>query len=466
MKKSSNDLKILKFGGTSMGSHESLQKVAQIVADNFQNNIPQVIVCSAMSGVTDQLFKIGDLAENQNLEKAMDIYRTIKKLHFDTAQSFGVADTFRISIDKVFHDLEDLIKGLSLIHELSPRSKACLTAFGEKLSTRLLTEILKTKAVTAIQMDSDFILTNGKSFTEDDIQWAKTNQQILETMTPVLKNKQVPVVTGFFGRNQKGNIALLGRGGSDYSAAILSVGLKTPIVEIWTDVDGFLTADPRIVPEARVIDEIGFTEASELCSFGAKVLHPKTIRPVIDKGGTVWIKNTFNADHPGTKIMAKAENNCHIVLSISSKEAVILSLDLFGVEIGKHKSDVYREIFEICNRYAICIDMIAASEAEISFCIPRSLANKKRFIRDLERVAPLTIQKDRAIICVVSPVSVKGKVGVASEFFLALKEANISLEMYSQNSLEVAQLMVVDRKHEKKAIQVIHDKFSKGSCWL
>jgi aspartate kinase len=459
-------IKVLKFGGTSMGTHQSLEKVRDIIRKNFEAKTPQAIVCSAMGGVTDQLFQIGSLAEKQSNAEAFALFEAIKDRHHQVAEAFGVVADFVSSSEAIFVDLKNLIQGLSMIHELSPRSLAYLTAFGEKLSTRLLASILKAGGLPAHQIDSYFIRMRGQDFQEDEIDWETTKSSVKTSLSPILNEGGIPIVTGFFGADENQVISLLGRGGSDYSAAILSVGLETDLVEIWTDVDGFFSADPRVVPSAQVISEIGFMEASELCSFGAKVLHPKTIRPVIERGGEVWIKNTFSPGKLGTKIIPKDEEQCHTVLSVTAKPAIILSLDLFGVSMGTSKSAVYRSIFDICNRYEICIDMIAASEAEVSFCIEARFAHHEDFFRALSAVAPLQITDQRSILCVVSPIHVKGRVGIAAGFFEALKEEGISIEMYSQNSLEVAQLMVVDQKDEIRSVRAIHEQFTQGSCVL
>ncbi len=455
-------MKILKFGGTSMGNTESLEKVSNIIQENFKKNIQQVIICSAMSGVTDSLFAIGDLAEKGHLTAALKKFKIIKKRHFEVAKSFQVAETFRLSIDPVFSDLENLIKGLALIKELSPRSKASLTSFGERLSSRLLTEILKTKNIIAIQQDSDFIQTTGNNIYSDEIDWEKTKKNAKKVILPLLQNNQVPIVTGFFGKNPTGNIALLGRGGSDFSASIMAHTLEWKIVEIWTDVDGFLSADPRIVPEAKIIPEIGYTEISELCFFGAKVLHPKTIRPIIETGGEVWIKNTFSPKGKGTRIIKKTEKDYEYVLSIASKEVIMVALDIFGAPFAKNKVEVLQNMFSITSHYKISIDVIASSEAQISFCFEAiDPKEQKAFIEDLTKIVPTVVYDNRTVIAVVSSPTVRGQIGYSTKIFSAISEARCNLEMYSQNASEISQLLVVKKEDAQKAIKSIHTKMLK-----
>ncbi len=451
--------KVLKFGGTSMGSVESLQKVVSIIKNNLDQDIDQVVTCSAMSQVTNKLIELGMSAEKSEVNKTQELFEEIKKKHFEVATSFGVLEYFQEKTADLWVDLHDLFHGVTMIHELSDRSLAYISSFGEKLSTRLLTAILNRDEELAVQMDSTFVRTLDDDYLEADIDWEQTQENVLKEVNPYLGNK-VPVVTGFFGTNSKNITALLGRGGSDFSAAILGVSLNIKTVEIWTDVDGFLSADPRIVSDAYIIPEIGYTEAAELCSFGAKVLHPKTIRPVIDFGGEVWIKNTFAAEKPGTKIMEEMPETSQAVLSITSKSASVYTFNLFGVKMGTPRAKVYYEIFKVFNHFGVSIDLIASSEAAVSVCVPAEWEENESFITFLREVAPLDIEKNKSILCIVSPSHVRGRVGIAAGFFEALKDNEISAEMYSQNNQEIAQLIVVKAEDSKKAIQAIHAQFS------
>jgi len=451
-------MKILKFGGTSMGSQESLQNVCNIISKNNKQKVFQIIVCSAMSGVTNKLLEIGELALNGDLNSAKKIVKEIKSQHFKTAESFQVAKTFKYDIETVLEELHNLINGINLIKELSPRVKAQLLAFGEKLSTRLLTEILKTQNIVAIQKDSNFIRTTGDDFWEDNINWETTKKEAKKIIPPLLKNGQIPIITGFFGKNPEGEIALLGRGGSDFSASILAVSLHSKTVEIWTDVDGFMSADPRIINSAKVLDEIGFKEASELCFFGAKVLHPRTIRPVMDIEGDVWIKNTFNINHQGTKIVKHAAASPHAVLSISSKKIGLLSFDFFGAPLQKKKSQIFLELFMILNQYNVSVDAISASEAMLSFCIEENFLKNQALLDKLKKIAPLEIRKNRSILCIVSPENIQGTHGTLAKIFDAIGDAKVSVEMDSENASEVVQLIVVKNEDVEKTLKVLHKK--------
>lgn len=435
-----------------MGGEDSLKKVSAIIQSKVEKGEHPVVVCSAMSGVTDKLLEMGKQAENKEKEKAKELFETIKERHLTLALQFDIYE----AVQAQFKDLENLIEGVVLIGELSQRSLAYLTSFGERFSTRLLTGILKKEGVLAQQFDSDFIKTQGVSYWEDEVDWESTRSLVQKALEPFIQKGGVPVVTGFFGTNAQGEPSLFGRGGSDFSGAILAVSLECKKLEIWTDVDGFLSADPRIVPQAKVIDEIGFTEASELCFFGAKVLHPKTIRPVIEKGGEVWIKNTFNAQAAGTKITKHGKPSTHPVLSIAGKSVGTLSLDLFGVPMGKQKSEIFLEFFTVAQKYQVNVDMIASSEAVLSVCVEESELENQKFLDELSLIAPLEVRRGRKILSIVSPENIQGSSGVLGKIFGALGSEEISVEMDSENTSEIAQLVVVKSENAEKAIRAIH----------
>ncbi len=453
-------MKVLKFGGTSMGSSASLQKVAAILKENHDEGEQLVVVCSAMSQVTNDLTAMGQMAEQDRLREAMKRYDAIKEKHLAAARELDVEQSFEKASSALFQELEKLIQGIGLIHELSSRSVAYLLSFGERLSTRLLVCYLQKSGLHASQFDSTFIKTLGKHYEEDEINWEATKLLVSETLRSHIQRHEICVITGFLGTNPQGYISLLGRGGSDFTGAILAVSLDISCLEIWTDVDGFLSADPRLVGNAQIIDEIGFQEASELCFFGAKVLHPKTIRPVIDHGGQVWIKNTFNSGQRGTKIIQHAQEDHREVISISSKNVALISLDLFATQ-GRKKR-ILAHLFNWASESEIDIDMIAASEAEISFCIEEKYLEREGLKDALSEICPYYIKENRSVVCIVSPKEVKGQIGVAGKIFNAIAECGVSVDMYSQNASEIAQLVVIHSGEVKKVIANIHQKLVSG----
>lgn len=438
-----------------MGSTAAIQQVAQIIQNYHTQNDKLVVVCSAMSGITNQLLAIGQDAEQSQLKQALQSYKDLRQRHLATARELDIETAFSQHSLALFQELEQLIQGIGLIRELSSRSNAYLLSFGEKLSTRLLLCLLHKQGLQASQFDTTFIKTQGTNYEEDEINWSATKNLLSAQLSPSLQQDHICILTGFFGTNQLGYITLLGRGGSDFSGAIAAVSLGIPHLEIWTDVDGFLSADPRIVADAQIIHEIGIQEASELCFFGAKVLHPKTIRPVIDKAGEVWIKNTFKPNTRGTKITQNAcQHQGSDVISISSKKVGLISLDLFATQ--SKKKGILAQLFHWANTANIDIDMIAASEAEISFCIEERFLKQSDYTTALADICPFYIKNDRSVICIVSPKEVKGQIGVAAKIFSAISDSGVSIDMYSQNASEIAQLVVVHSQHVSSVIRSIH----------
>lgn len=440
-----------------MGSTASLENVASIIKDNQNQGLKQIVVCSAMSQVTNQLLAAGDTAVTGQSAAALEIFECIRAKHLQVAADFGVTAEFEEASTDLFESLRKFLTGVAMINELSKRSRAHLSAYGEKFSTRLLTCILQAKELGVRQLDSDFIKTKGLNFLEDEVDWEATKMTGKPLLKALTNANKIGIVTGFFGTNQSEEISLLGRGGSDFTAAILAVVCGCKVLEIWTDVDGFLSADPRIVPEARVLDEIGFKEASELCFFGAKVLHPRTILPVIKGGGEVWIKNTFNSMAQGTRITKHAPALEQTVLSLSSKKVALLSLDLFGAERQKTRAKVFYELFVAIKEAKVAVDAIAASEAMISFCVEEKYLENKILIDKIAAIAPLDVRQDRSILCIVSPENaVYNHHGVLARIFEAIAEAGTSVEMDSQNASEVGQLVVVKNEDVFVTIQAIH----------
>lgn len=453
-------MKVLKFGGTSMGSAKAMNFIKKIIQSNLDNGEEILLTCSALSGITNTLIELGELADNADKEETINLFNQIKKIHFDIAEDLQIRQEVEKETAQLFSDLHDLIEGIILIKEFSNRSRAYMLSFGERLSTRILTIFLNAKDVNAQQFDSNFIKTKGYDFLKDEVDWDATTSCIKKALLPYMSKRVIPIITGFWGVDSDGITRLLGRGGSDFSAAILAVSLNISTLEIWTDVDGFLSADPRIVNDADIIDEIGFQEASELCFFGAKVLHPKTIRPVIENNGEVWIKNTFSPHNVGTKISKMAKESFKPVISISSKEVEMITLDLFATT--KVKSIVLDEVFQLSYQNEIHIDMLALSEAQVSFCIEYNQSKIQYFLKKLNKICPFYHKTNRSIICIVSPKEVKGQIGVAGKIFGSISESNVSVDMYSQNASEIAQLIVVKTKDTKRVIQKIHKNLVVG----
>ena len=448
--------KVLKFGGTSMGSADSLRLVAQIITQNWQEKKPLVVVCSAVSQATNQLMKASQLSQQGDFAQALEMIDELEKKHRAIATELRVEKAFATATEKYWKNLRSMLQGVDLVRELSPRTQAYLASLGERFSVRLLAEYLKTKDLPAQAVDSRFIRTQGQNYLEDPVDLSATQTAITEELLPLLQSKVLPIVTGFWGQDPQRVIRLLGRGGSDFLAALVGNGIKATDLEIWTDVSGFFSADPRQVSSAQVIPKIDYQAATELCFFGARVLHPKTIRPMIENGGKVWIKNTFAPEEAGTEISAQisAENSAD-VCSVAAKPVMIGHWDLLAD--SQSKSVIYQQLFSQFAEHHQPIDMIASSESCLSFaCAPLEESHPLR--QRLESMTHCCFFEDRVVVCIVSPAKVRGKSGVAANIFRAIAQAGVSVEMYSQNASEVAQLVVIQSADWPKTQQVVHQQ--------
>ncbi len=446
-------MKILKFGGTSMGTFESLTHVVNIIAESKDEKMVPVVVCSAMSQVTNKLHAIEVFLAENNIEAARDLFEIIRTNHERVADGFGVKDLFVFESDQIFEVLERLIlQG----HELSDIQKASLIACGERLSVRLLSSILVSKQIDSKSVDSTFIRTRGQSWFEDEIDWDITKLLTLKTLNPLLENKIIPVVTGYFGMTEAGDYSSMGRGSSDFTGAILTVCLGRKQLEIWTDVDGFMTADPRIVKKAEVLKELNYQEVTELCFFGAKVLHPKTIRPVVDNTGEVWIKNTFNGSAHGTRILKKSMAYDREILSIASKKTAVVSLDLFDTQVTAHRTRVMADLFCLFDEYGYSIDVVTSREGEITICFDRKYLDNTDFRLGLESLAPVAYKNDSSVLSLVFSEMAKDNAGVINRITRVLAEQEISLNVISQTASEVCLLLVVLDCDVTSAIGEIH----------
>src|SRR5215207_7600018 len=299
---------VMKFGGTSVGSADALQQAAQIIKDARDKFARVVVITSAMSGVTDLLLKSASLAAQGNVDSLPNAASSLMEKHFYAVDALvhdeqRCAET-KAEINALILSFVDLCKAIAVLGEASPRALDAVASLGERMSLRLLAAIVNDAGIKAQAVESsEFIITNSH-YQNAHPDLKITTEKTRGILSPLLDEGIIPITTGFIGATPEGVITTLGRGGSDYSAAIIGSVLPADEVWIWTDVDGVMTTDPRIAPEARTLPEISYGEIAELAYYGAKVLHPKTIRPVVEAGIGLRICNTFNPSHPGTRLIA------------------------------------------------------------------------------------------------------------------------------------------------------------------
>ena len=453
-------MKVLKFGGTSVGSIESILSLKRIVE---AEKTPVIVVVSALGGITDKLIATSRLAL-QGDEQWKHEFEAMRLRHLDMINTlFKEQDKnqqLTDTINSLFDELKSIYYGVFLIHDLSPKTEAAIVSYGERLSSHIVAALIR----GGKRMNSrDFIRTvkkQGKHVLDAEL----TNQLVKEAFQCAATSSQptVAVVPGFIARDRDTNETTnLGRGGSDYTAAIIAA-----VLEIWTDVDGFMTADPRVIKTAYTINELSYVEAMELCNFGAKVVYPPTIYPVCVKNIPIRVKNTFNPEHPGTMIKQKIENDSKPIKGISSISGTTLitvtGLSMVGV-IG-----VNRRIFSTLAQNGISVFMVsqASSENSTSIGVRDEDANQavdvlnQEFAKEIETGAmfPMHAESGLATIAIVGE-NMKHTPGIAGKLFGTLGRSGISVIACAQGASETNISFVVDGKYLRKSLNVLHDSF-------
>jgi aspartate kinase len=451
---------VMKFGGTSVGDAAAIHQVAEIVKSKLER--APVVVVSAMTRVTDALLSIARIATERHYEEAAAIIEALRERHLETARALmaGYADTDSYSlawaahsIDYQFNELTGLARSVATLGELTPRSQDAIVSFGERLSSVIVTAAFAARGIRAELVDArQFILTDNQ-FTRAAPNMIETRQRTRAVLLPVIESKCVPVAQGFIGSTVDGVTTTIGRGGSDYSAAIIGAAIGAEAIEIWTDVDGLLTADPRVVRAARRIRVISFTEAAELSYFGAKVLHPSTVMPAVEQGIPVHIFNTHNPAGEGTLIVSKPPRTANAIKSIAFKRGVtIINVTATRMLMAY---GFLRALFEVFERHQTSVDVVTTSEVSVSMTLD-SADNLEAIERDLRKIGEVGIERDKAIVCVVGE-NLKSTPGVAGRLFSAIGDANIN--MISQGASEINLTFVTDERDVAVVVERLHEAF-------
>ncbi len=457
---------VLKFGGTSVGTSESLRQVQKILQSHAAKNTSQAVVVSALGGVTNQLVELALQAEAGN-ENYTKILSTIEERHLSVCEDLipatnrsGTITTLKL----LFNDLEDICRGVFLIQELSPRSSDNILSYGERLSSSLIHDYLFSTGLDVRLIDARTIIKTDAQFGNAVVDQELTYQNIRSAFEDY---SGISIVPGFLASSNDGNLTTtLGRGGSDYSAALIAAALDAEKLQIWTDVSGMMTANPRMVPLAHPIQHLSYEEAMELSHFGAKVIYPPTIQPVLDKGIAVEVKNTFAPDDHGTLITKKGAEDGDLVKGLSSIEDVALCT-LSGSGMVAVPNFSYR-LFASLSREGINVIMItqASSEHTITVGIAEHDAERARIAIEVEfeheirlrKVNPLTVETHLSIIALVG-TRMREQVGVSANLFETLSHNGINVKAIAQGSTELNISVVIDRKHLKKSLNSLHESF-------
>jgi len=460
----------MKFGGSSLANATSIKKAAGIVRQ-FSPENKIVVVASAMNDTTDGLLEIGELAQKRENARVRKILGIIQTLHVKTARSISSRKTSRELLDRINQldiDLEKTVEGISHLRELTPRSRDYLLSFGERLSTPILAAAIRNLGFKAQA------LTGGEAGIASDDKFGEAKplaelsyHEIRRRLDPMLAKNQIPVVTGFIAATVDGTITTLGRGGSDYTASLLGAALNTDEIWIWTDVDGLMTADPRIIEDARVLPTVSFGEALELSYFGAKMMHPKALQPAAQREIPVRIKNSSKPTLEGTMVSSgENDNGGRVVKAVSIIKSVgIVTVSGTGM-IGSPGTAA--KIFMALGSSNVNVMMISqgSSEATISCVVARKDVDDA--VRALQLgllgqglVDKVVAEKDACIIAVVGS-GMKGTPGVAARIFAAVARERINVRIIAQGSSEYNVSFVVSEHDGPEAVRVIHDEFQLG----
>lgn len=456
---------VLKFGGTSVGSIRSIKNVKQIVEERKQ---PLIVVVSALGGITDRLISTANKAASGD-ESYIEEFQFIQQRHYDVVE--GLLDgeeltTMKIFIAGILDELKNIYNGIFLIRELSARTLCTVVSYGERISSRIIATVIK----GATWIDSRDIVKTTKDWDKNVCNFEQTNPNVVAMWDKVKAESQCPIIVmgGFIASDSvTGEVTNLGRGGSDYTAAIVAAALQAEMLEIWTDVDGFMTADPRVINNAYVISQLSFVEAMELCNFGAKVIYPPTIFPVYHKNIPIVIKNTFNPTAPGTLISSDTTHGDRQVIkgisSINDTSLVTVSgLGMVGV-IGVNK-----RIFSTLADNGISVFIVSQASSENSSTIGVKNADAERAVEVLSKefkkememgeISSITAEHDLATVAIVGE-KMKQTPGIAGKLFRTLGLNGINVIACAQGASETNISFVTSKSSLRKALNVIHDSF-------
>lgn len=458
-------MQVLKFGGTSVANAENISKVVSIVKEATKKE-KSVVVVSALGGVTDLLLGAAALAAEGN-ETYKEKLATIEQRHIETVkQLIPVVQQSRLLslVKKSCNEIEDICNGVFLLRELTARSKDRISSYGEWLSSQIIAATFNAGNIKAVWKDARELIITNSDYTAAEVDFSETNKRVKDFF--ISDNSSLFILPGFIAADTIGITTTLGRGGSDYTAAIIASALDASLLEIWTDVSGMMTADPRLTSNARIIPNISYQEAMELSHFGAKVIYPPTIQPVMSKGIPVWIKNTFAPGEAGTLIESATSGNGNIVRGISSVNNIaLISLEGSGM-IGI--PGFSRRLFEALSNEKINVILITQSSSEHSICvgidaaaaIRAKLAVDAVFANEiaLQKVEPLKIEDGLSIVALVGE-SMKNHTGISGRMFGAMGKNGVNVRAIAQGSSEKNISAVISTRDVRKAINVLHEEF-------
>ena len=442
---------VMKFGGTSVADARAFENVSHIVRDRIESR--PVVVVSALSGMTDSLIQSFEIAQAGDTDRALALMLALFGRHESIADALldrEAAKQFIIHLRFAEREIADLL-GLVQGNSISLRDE--LLSFGERLSSALLTAVLRQNGVDATNVDArDCILTDNQHGAASPV-LVETFNRTRTVLQPSLDSRQVPVLGGFIAATSSGVTTTLGRGGSDYTAALVGAALNVDEIQIWTDVTGVLTADPRVVPQAQTVERMSYGEAAELAYFGAKVLHPKTIQPAIEGDIPVRICNSGAPDARGTLVCAQTETTARTLKAIAHKKGVTTVQITSARMLGAY--GFLRALFEVFERHRTAVDVVTTSEVSVSLSLDDDSA-LPAILEDLRCLGTVGVEKGRAIICVVGE-GLRGTPGIAARVFSTISDINVTL--ISQGASSINFTFAIEENRALEAVRRLHHEF-------
>ena len=450
-------LVVMKFGGTSVEDPAAITRTAAIVAGRVAMGKQTVVVVSAMAKVTDMLLRAAAAAASGDRTGALAISSRLRCRHRDTAAALvkSPADSVALCnlIEQKFDSLDEILRGLAAILELTPRISDLITSYGERLSSRMIAAAFNERGINAVHVDARDVIITDSQFQKAVPQDALIEKRAAEHLRPLTNNGKVPVMGGFIASNEDGITTTLGRGGSDFTAALVGGALTADAIEIWTDVDGIMTSDPRVCPDALRVKVISFEEAAELAYFGAKVLHPATILPAVKRNIPVLVLNSRNPSNEGTRIISIAPHCSSPFKSIAVKKKLSIIDVVASRMLMTH--GYLKAIFDIFDHHKCPVDMVSTSEVSVSLTVD---SNDKlpAIAADLSKLADVKYEGKKALVCLVGE-DIRGQSGMAAQVFNAIRHINV--RMISQGASEINMSFMIEEDDADEAVRSLHATF-------
>jgi len=463
---------VMKFGGTSLATGENIRHVADIVSDTARKSHSVVVVVSALDGVTDGLFEAANQAQKAKQDYIQKFKQSILKKHKSAlakaVKTKQMSREIHRTIETIIDELEKVLTGISYVGELTPKSRDYVLSFGERLSAPIVCG-----AIRDLKLQSEWFtgkdagIVTDSNFGQADPLMNVTTYQLKERIEPLLEKRVIPVISGYIAATQEGVVTTLGRGGSDYTATIVGAALTVDEVWIWTDVDGLMTADPKMVQEAQMLPELSYREAAEMAIFGAKAMHPRALEPIIRENIPARIRNVFNPTNQGTLISSSQTSK-----KTDAVKAVALIRDVAMINIGGAgmvgAPGSYAKVLDVLSKSGINVMMISAavSEANISLVVRRNQLGRALSALEIAvlgkgLVNEVTSEDDVYVVAAMG-AEMKGTRGVASRIFTAAARKGINIRMIAQGSSELNISFVVKEEDGVTVVRAIHEEFNLG----